>query len=138
MPVSINSGDPKSNITSKGLIISSYILKELFTFKVGESGSYNFIKPVSVIESNWALVISVVFPLPKDIFKSLTKEEALRIETNSSIFFLNSLSLMVLESNLISVLEGDISDIKNCLRCPLVKTFLWNENDRVYWPLVNP
>ena len=52
MPVSIGLGVPKSNITSKGLIISSYILKGLFTFKVGGRGLYNFIKPVPVVGSD--------------------------------------------------------------------------------------
>jgi len=125
---SISEG-PRSTTTSNGFIISSYILKGLFTFIVGGRGLYNFIKPVPVVGSDWALVINAVFPSPKVIFKSLTKEEALRIETNSATFFSNSISLIVLESNLISVLEGDISDIKNCLRIPLVRAFLWNENE---------
>ena len=114
--------------TSKGFIKSSYTLKEEPIPRFGGKGSYNLSNPVFL--SNWALVIKTVFPLPKSKFRSLKKAEVLIIPTKSFIFWIRLLSLITLDWNLISVFEGEISDIENGLFSPLVKRFLWNKIHR--------
>jgi hypothetical protein len=83
---------------------------------------YNFIRPVFSL--NWALVINILSPPPKFKFNSLTKAEELTIPVNSFTFPIKLSSSKILEENLISVLDGDISEIKNGLRHPFTKSFL--------------